>query len=220
MRRCSAAKGRGVPIPDTRWNRVRIGTTSSRERSLAYSFQHLVGPREQRWRNGKAERLGGLQIDDQSKSGRLVNWDFARLGSVEDLVDIIGHAPPGFADVALIGHQPTRLHILTIAIDRRQAAFLDQLDDQLPVREEVTYVTDHDRIWPLLCDFGERALILGWCRLLQQHGDHRDLQSSACFLIGWLKRLSIATFPRPTRRQECDLGHRRHGFLEDLEALL
>ena len=50
-------------------------------------------------------------------------------------------------------------------------------------------------------------------------GDHRDLQSSACFLIGWLKRLSIATFPRPTRRQECDLGHRRHGVLEDLEAL-
>src|ERR1700720_473013 len=36
-----------VPIPDTRWNRVRIGTTSSRERFLASSFQHLVGPREQ-----------------------------------------------------------------------------------------------------------------------------------------------------------------------------
>src|SRR5450830_236904 len=33
------------------------------------SFDHLIGAREQRWRHGEAERLGGLQIDNQIEGG-------------------------------------------------------------------------------------------------------------------------------------------------------
>jgi hypothetical protein len=36
-------------------------------------FDHLVGPREQRWRDGNAERLRGLQVDNQLKFGRLLD---------------------------------------------------------------------------------------------------------------------------------------------------
>ena len=30
---------------------------------IAALFDHLVGAGEQRWRNGEAERLGGLEVD-------------------------------------------------------------------------------------------------------------------------------------------------------------
>ena len=36
------------------------------------SFDHLVGAREQRWRNIEAERLRGLEVDHQLEFGRLV----------------------------------------------------------------------------------------------------------------------------------------------------
>ena len=37
-------------------------------------FDHFVGAREHgRW-NGKAERLGGLQVDNQLKLGRPLHW--------------------------------------------------------------------------------------------------------------------------------------------------
>src|SRR4029077_6787974 len=86
-------------------------------------------------------------------------------------------------------------------------------------RNEVTYVARHDRVWPVLRDFSEGALILGRCRLLEQHRDHRHLQSLACFLKRSLKRLGIGTFPPLARRQPRDLGYRRDGLLEDLKAL-
>jgi hypothetical protein len=114
--------------------------------------------------------------------GRLINRDIARFSPVEDLVHVIGHAPHEFAEVRPVGHQPTRLHVFTIAIDRRQAAFLGQLDDQLTVGKMVSYVAYYQRVRALRRDFREYALILRRGRLLERHRDHRHIQSSPYFL--------------------------------------
>ena len=38
-------------------------------------LDHLVGAGKQQWRNRKAERPGGLQIDGQLEPGWLLHWE-------------------------------------------------------------------------------------------------------------------------------------------------
>jgi len=48
------------------------------------SFDDLVGAGEYRWRDGQAERLGGLEIDDELECGRLLDGQIGRLSALED----------------------------------------------------------------------------------------------------------------------------------------
>jgi hypothetical protein len=40
---------------------------------LDFLFDYLVGAREQRWRHGETERLGGLEIDEELNFCRLLD---------------------------------------------------------------------------------------------------------------------------------------------------
>src|SRR6516225_4833844 len=52
-------------------------------------FDDIVRGRQQRRRHRKAKRrFGGLQINDQLKFGRLLNWQVAGLLALEDAVDV------------------------------------------------------------------------------------------------------------------------------------
>src|SRR5262249_7717928 len=57
---------------------------------MASSLDNLVGAREERRGHFEAERLGGLQIDEQLEIVGPIDRDVARLGPVEDLVHIDG----------------------------------------------------------------------------------------------------------------------------------
>src|ERR1700719_1701646 len=52
-------------------------------------FDNLVGEREHRRRNGKAEGLGGGEIEDQGVLGRLLHRNIGGLCAAENLVDIV-----------------------------------------------------------------------------------------------------------------------------------
>jgi hypothetical protein len=58
----------------------------------ALLFDNLVGEREHFVGNGKAERLGRLEVDSQVEFNWLLDRDIAGLGAVEDLVHIVGGA--------------------------------------------------------------------------------------------------------------------------------
>src|SRR5262249_31327552 len=57
------------------------------KRTWHHSLDHLVGARQQIVRNHKAERLGGLEIDNRLELGRPLNRQVARLRAPQNLVD-------------------------------------------------------------------------------------------------------------------------------------
>ena len=59
---------------------------------LAYSFDHLVGELLELQRNLEAERLGGLEVDDQFELGGLLDREVDGLGSLENFIYVLGGA--------------------------------------------------------------------------------------------------------------------------------
>jgi hypothetical protein len=57
-------------------------------------FDHLVGARQKRWRNGKPDRFRGLEIDHKLECRRLLDRQIGRLDTFQNLVDN-GRRPPG-----------------------------------------------------------------------------------------------------------------------------
>src|SRR5271165_3289081 len=106
----------------------------SRPDAAFASFDDLVGAGEDRLRHGQAERLGGLQIDDQLEGGRLLDRQIGGLGALENLSGInaelaiyIGEARP-IADQAA-GHDG-----LTPCIDRRDRIARRQRQELVAMR--------------------------------------------------------------------------------------
>jgi hypothetical protein len=53
-------------------------------------LDHFVCVSEQRWRNGEAERLGGLEINHQLIFGRRLHRKVGRLRALENAIDVTG----------------------------------------------------------------------------------------------------------------------------------
>src|SRR4029077_3841163 len=80
-------------------NRATARGCSASERARSGSWltsllDDLVGAGEDRLGDRQAERLGGLQVDDQLECGRLLDRQIGWLGPLQDLFDIAGGLPP------------------------------------------------------------------------------------------------------------------------------
>src|ERR1700737_4610527 len=67
--------------------RTLISPASSQQRMYAL-FNHLIGSRQQRRRNGEAEGLGGLQVYSQFEARGLFDRDISGLCASQYLVDV------------------------------------------------------------------------------------------------------------------------------------
>src|SRR5207244_1653128 len=74
--------GQPLPVyPEQRTSSDRPGWSVSCHQRTSLLFDHLVGARQQRGWNGDAERLRGLQVDDQFEFGRLFHREIGRFGA-------------------------------------------------------------------------------------------------------------------------------------------
>ena len=62
-------------------------------------FDHLVGAAEQRKREGDAQRLGRLEVDDQLDFHHLVNRQVGRFGALENSPRVAADQPIGVGKV-------------------------------------------------------------------------------------------------------------------------
>src|SRR5215813_9220820 len=93
------------------------------------SLDDVFGSQQQRRRDGKPERFGGLEIDDQLELGGLLHREIGGLRALEDLVHICGSSMGCVSGIWTIGYKATRLGIEGGWVQHRQAVLHKELDD-------------------------------------------------------------------------------------------
>src|SRR5262249_42831376 len=81
------------------------------------SFNHLVGAAEERDRNGKAERLGGLEVDEQLDLSGLLDWQVGRLLALKNPT-CVDASETVRVTTSSIAHQAAGCGEITILINR------------------------------------------------------------------------------------------------------
>jgi hypothetical protein len=110
------------------------GSTAVSCQKWPVSFDHLVGLLQKLLRDGDAKRFGGLEIDDEVELARKLHRQIARLGALQDAIDIgrrllvdLGQIDSVRDKAAACGEEPIR-------IDRRRAMSGRQGDDEVAVK--------------------------------------------------------------------------------------
>ena len=89
-------------------------------RSKEASFDHVVGALLENPRHVEAERLRGLEVDDEFVLGRPLYRQVARLLALEDAVNITGSLPIHVDLISPIGDQAASGDEETFVVDRGQ----------------------------------------------------------------------------------------------------
>src|SRR5262245_28054399 len=122
------------------------------------SFDHLVGGGEQCGRNGEAERLSGLEIDDKLEFGRLFDRQIAGIGALENSVDVACSAAKHITVVWSITDQAACLGKCPIRIHRRQSTSRGHIQDLASLTVEDRIGNNDEGLHKLFLYLFERVL--------------------------------------------------------------
>src|SRR5215203_1992961 len=103
----SIVRGDGGPFTPPPPSRLEARSRLSQH---SCSFDHLVGARKEAWRDCKADRLGGPEIDDQLEDRRLLDWHVGRRGSAQYAGDEIGRPTPKLVEPCPIRYEAAVSH--------------------------------------------------------------------------------------------------------------
>ena len=99
-------------------------------------LDHLVRSLEKRLRDGEAECLRRLEIDDQLEFRGLLDRQIGRLGALQDFVDLGGGLPELFGQLRPVRDEATRFDILPSGEHGRESRLLGKLGNPTALRKE------------------------------------------------------------------------------------
>src|SRR5215471_6429240 len=88
----------------------------------AVSLNHLVGGGQQCFRDGEAESVGRVEIDDELELRRLQDRQVGGVGAVENFASISASLTRPVCLVGSVAHQPAGYDMITVRISRRNPA--------------------------------------------------------------------------------------------------
>src|SRR5262249_37200130 len=95
----------------------RVMSALCQKRTFARLFDDLVRRGREIRRHLDAERLGGLEVDDQLKFVRLYHRQVSRLLPLENSPDVDASMGVGIAEVGAVAHQAARQRVFTLLVD-------------------------------------------------------------------------------------------------------
>src|SRR5262249_36230969 len=114
----------GVPVTTSPFSQVHmrhdgqsVTLLTPRVMLLPLLLYHLIRPQQQRRRDGEAEGLSGLEVDDELEFRRLLDGQVGGFGTLENLVNVRRGSPPQICEVRSVRHQPARIDKFTKAVD-------------------------------------------------------------------------------------------------------
>src|SRR5262249_53543049 len=97
------------------------------------SLDYLVGALLKNPRHVEAERLGGLEVENQIELSGLLDRQTSRLLTSQDAINVRCASQEHLDRIDAIRHQATARHVITKWIDRGQSVLRSQPDDHLSI---------------------------------------------------------------------------------------
>jgi hypothetical protein len=101
------------------WSAVRCHNPTHALQQRVPLLNHLVGDREQSWRDFNSESACRLQVDGELEFGRLLHRHIGGLRSLQDFAGIDSDLIEHVREVGSVAHQPAGGDKITIRVTRR-----------------------------------------------------------------------------------------------------
>ena len=108
------------------------------------SLDHLVGAADQRQRNGKAEGLGSLQVDDQLDFGGLLDRQIGLLLALENPGGVATGQAVRFRNITLVAHETAGQGKRTVLVNGGHPVATRQCAELFAPRVEKYIRANHD----------------------------------------------------------------------------
>src|SRR5262245_26093931 len=109
-------------------------------------FDHLVGGGQQRGRNGEAERLCSLEIDNEFVLGRRLHRHVGWLLTLQDAIDISSSSLDRLPRIGTVTNEATIYGVISIRVNRRKFVASDKTDYEFAISRRTACCYDHTAI--------------------------------------------------------------------------